>query len=518
MAPAHRERAGKEGGSWVKKTVAEKGGSEEDAEAKTSDATGRERRSRQQRDNRTGKGAARDRDGPVGAGPLQAPATGAEETDGRGPKSGKGSRGNKGNRKGGGGGGGADARADADEDDLSGIALLSLLKANPPKVTKYTKGELLSIARLPLSNIRPEDLSPLIDKDNKESLLLVGQTSTGRSSSQGPEGTVPETARKERRERRAERKSAAKDENDDEADETNRKAAPVSNDAPRSGGDLAVGTSAPSTFTPKAGGIGADKSARLGAELDTEAAKRALMDKWLQDKALQQNATGIASPAATQAALAQAAAASSAAAARAGAAGNAQGYQQSLLHQQAVLSQAAQAQALQVQAASYLQAMAFSAAQQNSRAAAAAGYADWGYNPYAAGLLGYSNPYGNPAGASHYPGLDYSVPPQAPGKGQERSLEAIQGKLAAAAAQSHAATRASHSQQSMALAAAAAAAASAQGCPNPNSAAAKKGSPEKAVAKAESKPVDNPEARDMEQSRAANEGGDGEDDAGCSQS
>lgn len=56
---------------------------------------------------------------------------------------------------------------------LSGSALLTMLKAGGPKVTRYTKGELLSIRQLPASKIRPPTLDNYVDKENLASPLLI---------------------------------------------------------------------------------------------------------------------------------------------------------------------------------------------------------------------------------------------------------------------------------------------------------------------------------------------------------
>lgn len=57
-------------------------------------------------------------------------------------------------------------------EELSSNTLLHMLKSNTPKTLRFTKGELLSIAHLPASNVKPPNLSPLIDKDNPGSDLL----------------------------------------------------------------------------------------------------------------------------------------------------------------------------------------------------------------------------------------------------------------------------------------------------------------------------------------------------------
>lgn len=61
----------------------------------------------------------------------------------------------------------------SDDKGLNGGALLSMLKANAPKIVRYTKEELLSIGQLPASRSRPQELCPLIDKSNLQSPLLI---------------------------------------------------------------------------------------------------------------------------------------------------------------------------------------------------------------------------------------------------------------------------------------------------------------------------------------------------------
>eukprot|EP00438_Fugacium_kawagutii_P011386 Skav218993 [mRNA] locus=scaffold169:209882:214354:+ [translate_table: standard] len=50
-----------------------------------------------------------------------------------------------------------------------------MLKGNAQTTKRfsYTKAELLKIATLTASNVKPTDLDPIIDKDNKDSVLLI---------------------------------------------------------------------------------------------------------------------------------------------------------------------------------------------------------------------------------------------------------------------------------------------------------------------------------------------------------
>eukprot|EP00397_Hematodinium_sp_SG-2012_P032418 GEMP01034518.1.p1 GENE.GEMP01034518.1~~GEMP01034518.1.p1 ORF type:complete len:440 (+),score=111.36 GEMP01034518.1:67-1386(+) len=60
-----------------------------------------------------------------------------------------------------------------DTQQLNGGALLSMLKAHVPTISRYTKEELLSIGQLPASRARPQDLCSLIDRTNLQSPLLI---------------------------------------------------------------------------------------------------------------------------------------------------------------------------------------------------------------------------------------------------------------------------------------------------------------------------------------------------------
>lgn len=67
---------------------------------------------------------------------------------------------------------GGNAEGTADQ-VLNGGHLLSMLKANPPSVTRYSREELLSIGQLPASKVKPAPLDWIIDKENHSSPLLV---------------------------------------------------------------------------------------------------------------------------------------------------------------------------------------------------------------------------------------------------------------------------------------------------------------------------------------------------------
>merc|ERR1719265_1979178 len=231
MAPPRGQRSGGEdgtggsgggggGGSWVKKdrgadTTGEDVG---DREIGTANRDRRDARGR-------GRGPREPRGEPRGTA-LRGEQLGTTEGRGRG-------RG-RGGRSGGRGRTGLAVGAapqdtgvhedkDAGKDSTDeGEEQSGTMKATPLKVTRYTKGELLSIARLPTSNQKAVDLCPLIDKENKDSQLLIRITG-GRQENGEPEEGSPEAlaaARRERRERRAERKTLEQDdeERDDDAD------------------------------------------------------------------------------------------------------------------------------------------------------------------------------------------------------------------------------------------------------------------------------------------------------------
>ena len=70
---------------------------------------------------------------------------------------------------------GRESNSGEDDAEDGGNALLKMLKGNgqTTKRFSYTKAELLVIARLPSSNIKPPELDPIVDKDNKDSVLLI---------------------------------------------------------------------------------------------------------------------------------------------------------------------------------------------------------------------------------------------------------------------------------------------------------------------------------------------------------
>lgn len=395
MAPRQGGGGGerKEGGAWVKKTgtATATEGAEDESEKPKRNEKGRGRQS--------GKGARREpRDNTAEEG----------ATEGRSRGRGKGGR-NSARR------GQAQeqtATADNHDDDededreTMGNALMTLLKANPPKVAKYSKGELLSIARLPASNIKPPNLCPLIDSDNKDSQLLIRVP--GRQGG-GEEDGADQAARKDRREKRANPKAergSDEAEAPEKAKQTTTAVPPVSASSP----------STPNRGTARAAEAPQGKAAAVTkpapVEEDANQASRGL-EKWFPGKTLEKGSTGTTPPVtpasgsvgAPNASVTSATGTGSSTAPAPGSVGTSpagsQGFPAaSLLQQQAAQSQAAHnahVQALATQA--YIQNAAIQMAAQSR------GQWPWGgYNPYAAGGF---PPYGNPYGG--YPsGMDYT--------------------------------------------------------------------------------------------------------------
>jgi len=269
-----------------------------------------------------------------------------------------------------------------DEEVLNGNALLSMLKSNPPKVTKYTKGELLSIARLPASSIRPPNLDPMIDKENKNSQLVVHGN---RSSADNDNGD----GRKERRQRRQEVQE----------DASQATAAPVG----------ATASEKPDKNEEK--GVPDASSVPQSAPGDGSEGSRA--DKWFERKPAEPS-TSTSTDRTSPTTQPQNGAGRGVAAAPPRAQNPAQ-------------SAHAHAQAQAMHAAAYMQALQMNAAGR--------GYPGlpMGYNPF---LFPYGNPYG-------YPGLDSMPPGACAGLGAGRGLDAapsvaaltaMQARLAAASA------------------------------------------------------------------------------------
>lgn len=467
MAPPRVERAGKE--SWVKKS----GGSSSDKPAEDAHGQAGDDDSAARRDvkgdgkgDRDAKGKGRQ---PRDARPRRDPREEDVHADSSGALRGKG----KGIEKGyspnlfAGKGKSAKGKGKADfpsgeavfdesenaheDEELSGSALLNMLKANPPKARRYTKELLLSIARLPASNVKPWDLNPGIDKENKESHLLV-RPSAGRGDGDDDEGPSESHPRQ--------RRGGGRGRDDDEA-----AAAPH-----------AAAASSPA-MSPQAEpkhqtGFAAVSELNEAGEDDADLVKDSrAFDKWFDRKKPEPPAVGPSSAAIAAAAAAAASpsgstsltnlAASLAASASAGIAppspAGVQGIpgpREVLMHVEAMRQASmahtqAQAQAMNqaqvMQAAAYMQAMSMQAqAQAASALRGGGGYPNpWAqYNPY---MFPYGHPYGG------YPGaVDYGA------------AQAMQAKLAAAQAMANPYVAAAAQRQLAAKAAAGAAQVSAK--------------------------------------------------------
>eukprot|EP00927_Polykrikos_kofoidii_P065475 TRINITY_DN61224_c0_g1_i1.p1 TRINITY_DN61224_c0_g1~~TRINITY_DN61224_c0_g1_i1.p1 ORF type:complete len:664 (-),score=139.98 TRINITY_DN61224_c0_g1_i1:102-1979(-) len=209
MAPPRGDRLSKEG-EWVKKSgAADAGGDEDGAQRGDRREQGRGR-GRQPRERGRGRGGGehpRERD----VSGMAEDGMPVAESKGRG----RGGRGGRGGRR------GPLQETQVDEKDaevvdeeLSGSALLTMLKANPPKVTRYTKEMLLSISQLKASQMKPPDLNPLIDKENKDSQLLI-RVGGGRGTGDGDDGGGEGTSRKDRRGDRRNDRRPERDEGDE---------------------------------------------------------------------------------------------------------------------------------------------------------------------------------------------------------------------------------------------------------------------------------------------------------------
>ena len=142
MAPGGRREGGH--GAWVKKAPA--GAEKKDEETESQGFKGREGKGKGRS---KGERSRRDED---------------QEAKGKGRAKGKQKKDE-----------GRESNSGEDEAEDGGNALLKMLKGNgqTTKRFSYTKAELLNIARLPSSNIKPPELDPMVDKDNKDSVLLI---------------------------------------------------------------------------------------------------------------------------------------------------------------------------------------------------------------------------------------------------------------------------------------------------------------------------------------------------------
>lgn len=427
MPPA---RGGRES-AWVKKSAAgsqekvPKEADDDETEGVTARKDGGKGKGRQKGER--GRRETKERDGEDGG-----PVDGKSKSRGKG----KGKKGKEGQNA------AAEAhdkdRDSGDEDagdETSSSALLKMLKANPPKVVRYSKSELLSFARLPASNTKPSNLSPLIDKDNKDSILLV-RIAAARDKGEdvgkedGGEAELEDGAvrrgRKPLQDRKpAEQGEAARAEAGAGATSVSSTLDPAQN--------LAAAGASPAedgeAKTSRAYGKWFDRASKTTGKAD--AAELELPESRAATPAAPSTPGGSAANSDFAASMAAAMALGKAGSPSSPAAAKAAAFAQMLQQQAAAAgvgsatSAASNALAAQhaVQAAAYMQAMTnASAAAAAARAGSYPGQMPWGYNPY-------MNPY-----AGYGSHMDYAALQQhAAAAGL---TEAMQAKLAAAQAAS----------------------------------------------------------------------------------
>jgi len=366
MAPRGRE--GKES-AWVKKAPAgaapaDKVKEPENGEDREGVSKGRE----------GGKGKGR-----KGERPRREPRG---EEDGDGKSKGRG----KGKHKKGAGAEAEGPNSDEEEMDEHAAAIMKMLRAGGPKIIRYEKGQLLSISRLAASNVKPE-LDPLIDKDNKDSVLLT-RIATGREKHE--EGKAGAQQGEEEGSRR--RSKATGTGRDADVD---REAAPAV--------ELTEGDAA-------------------AAEEDEEGKQRAF-EKWLGRNMPKLEAMSKATPSSGSTNWSSTLSAAALSAGKAGSSAGPSAAQAALLQQQALAgSLDGRNAAHAMQAAAYMQAMT----QMQAAAAAArqSSYSQMPWNSYNA----YMNPYMNAYG-SGYGSLDPYAALQQQAAAANLS-EAMQAKLA----------------------------------------------------------------------------------------
>jgi len=105
-------------------------------------------------------------------------------------------------------------------EESTGAALLTMLKANPPSATRYTREQLLSIGQLPASKVKPNALNPIIDKENNQSPLLVkvrnDKERRRRPDEEQDDYEEDGAARRDRRQQRMDRGGRRDDDEDDD--------------------------------------------------------------------------------------------------------------------------------------------------------------------------------------------------------------------------------------------------------------------------------------------------------------
>lgn len=272
-------------------------------------------------------------------------------------------------------------------DEVSGYTMPNMSS----KVVRFSKAQLLSIARLPAANVKPTALSPLIDKDCKESQHLIRMIGI-----RPPVNEDVTDGREKQRERRNDRRGDREGSHGEEelpAQHADAAAQMSSSSAPKSRGQAPA---MPGLVLPDAG--------------EKSSLEAAAFEEWEQ-RALEQAAALAGGKGAAASSARQAAGAAGAQASASG------GSAQSFLSAQNAA--AGQAQSLSQQAHA-MQAAAYMQLSMNAAAAAAArnGYPGgmpppWGYNPYL------FPPYGNPYAGGYPNSLDYSM-----------GAQALQGKAA----------------------------------------------------------------------------------------
>jgi len=447
MAPTRGgggERPAKEG-AWVKKNGA---GADKSADYVEDD----EERSAVRGRGKGGRGRGGRRDGaerqngqhPDSLQDGSGPEGGRRAAPQRGGKDGRAHRGPRGNTPQDGTVDGNRQSANGDEGEgLGNSAVLNGLNSTLLKAIRYTKGELLSIARLPASQQKPSQLHSVIDKENKESPLLLrmaGGRAAGKEESLEEAAAAEAAARKERRERRERRIKEGRneegiDQGEDEGASNNEMPHPPEGTTPPPTTSARTATIPASNTSESLGATGVTKPARGEDEaLTTDNS----LDRWFDRKKLEQAAgaqSAAVSTPSTQVATGATPGSSSltggitgnsllaaaAASNQANAAGGSNPYLAALQQQGHTQAQAqALGQAYAMQAATYMQAMALA-----SRGSPGGGL-PWGYNPY-------MFPYGHPCGGggnAYSQHLDYGMASMA---GQAQ-LEVAQAKLRAAQA------------------------------------------------------------------------------------
>ncbi|CAE7258280.1 unnamed protein product [Symbiodinium sp. KB8] len=373
MAPRGRE--GKES-AWVKKTPAgaapaDKVKEPENGEDREGVSKGRE----------GGKGKGRKGERP------RREARGEEDGDGKSKGRGKGKH-----KKGAGAEAVGPNSGDEEEMDEHAAAIMKMLRAGGPKIIRYEKGQLLSISRLAASNVKP-DLDPLIDKDNKDSVLLT-RIATGREKHEEGEGAQQE-------------------------EEGSRRRSKATGAAVGAAGAAGAGRDDDREAAPAAAELTEGDAA--AAEEDEEG-KRAF-EKWLGRNMPKLEAMSKATPSSGSTNWSSTLPAAALGAGKAGSSASPSAAQAALLQQQALAgSLEGRNAAHAMQAAAYMQAMT----QMQAAAAAArqSSYSQMPWNSYNA----YMNPYMNAYG-SGYGSLDPYAALQQQAAAANLS-EAMQAKLA----------------------------------------------------------------------------------------